>query len=286
MILEYWAVRYRPTPMSLTCYGVGIIVNDPVNFELDYRMVSKNSGTVPRELLDANMSEYLKEFFKHAKSLNAHKHPALEYDRPLDARSVLNQAVRNWNNHLEVIGPRKVESESVAAALTLLSETHLGIAERKAKPHKRTEVREALFRKYSERELIKPLMSRNPDLLLPKRLDRRFDLAIVKDQIFELDFTFSFAGEPTPNVQNAADSWSLRLNEIRNGQARIDLESAPVLPVPSDVPIVAAVHPALSPRQKELFQRSTETWSELDVKIVGINSLTAHAIELEKRIAS
>lgn len=285
MIFEYWTISYRPAPMSLTRYGIGLVVRDPVSLKLDYQILPRNSKIAPKTVTSSLPVQQLEDFLKLTKSLSTKEHPTFEYDRAFDARSLLNHAVKNWNNHLEAIGPHSVESESVEAALSLLSETHLRLSERQTEPRKKRVVRDALLQEYENSQLIKPLISRDPDLLLPKKLDRKLDLAIVNDQILEIDFTFNFAGEPNNNVQNAADSWALRLNEIRSGNACLSLAPGQDLSVPKNVPIVAAVHPAVSSDQKRLFRRSTETWREMDVKIVALNAIPEHAHQLEKRIA-
>ena len=209
-----------------------------------------------------------------------------EFEFPLDPKAYLERATKLFQNHLIVRGPKYVEHESLEKALGFLFETLVSEKAGKSGPQKRTIVKEAIMSEYSSRARIQPLLVPEPMLFLPNELDREMDFAVIKGEIFELDFAFNFGGDPTKAVRAHADSWALRVDEIRNGKAKLGLGDSERVVVNSDVPVTAVIYPPTGARQKELFEKSTVLWRSLGIRIVNYHSLTTHAEQLEERIAS
>lgn len=286
MIYHYWTISYRPAPMSLSVYGIGVVVGDPETGEFKHKTVPRSASRVPLRQGRDVIHDAVAEFVHELDRLQIPANNPIQFSTPMDPRSFLNRATTLFQNHLIVRGPMIVEHESLVAAVDFLFETLVEEKPTETRPQKRTIVKRAILSEYESREIISSLTVEDPTLLLPNELDRDLDVAVLGEEIYELDFAFNFGGEPNRAVRDYADSWALRVTEIREGRASIEINESNRIKVGSEVPVTAVIYPPSTEKQQELFRMSTALWRELNIDIVDFRHLPSHASSLASRIAS
>lgn len=283
MRFDYWTVQFRPSPFSLTVYGIGVIAQDPNSHRSGYRKHTAQGLGVPKlhaQELALEVGDVLFESLDSVSTANA----TLEVAEGLDVASYLNRSVDLMNNSLVIEGPFSVEHDSLEDALELLHRAFVEPQKRVPKKRKLTVVRELLISEYRSKDSLEDKLALDPVLETADR-EKKLDFAVHQgSEIYEISSAFNFQVEDNSGLLNAADSWAYRISELRKEGGRLKVPEHDVIGVLADVPVVAVFYPPKTRTQKEVFSMCDTTWKRLGIEAVPFDGVSSHANELAARV--
>lgn len=283
MRFDYWTVQFRPSPFSLTVYGLGVIAQDPRTGHSGYRKHTAQGLGVPKLQAQDLALEMAGVLFGSVDSVRADS-ATLEISDGLDIASYLNRSVELWNNSLIVDGPFSVEHDSLNEALELLHRAFVEPQKRAPRKRRLTVVRESLINAYRAKDTLEEKLSIDPVLETSDR-DKKLDFAVLEGkEIYEISSAFNFQVEDNSGLLNAADSWAYRISELRKEGGLLKIPENEGIRVSSQVPVVAVFYPPRTREQNEVFSMCELTWKRLGVETVPFERIPSHADELASRV--
>lgn len=209
----------------------------------------------------------------------------LELDERSTVRSRLALMARNAYNMIQY-GEERVADGTSAQSLADFLFDHLVVRDEPTRRMRRLpRLRQDILTAYHEMPEVSPLVQRRPILDAGAR-SGGVDLAVVGEEVYELNSAFSFQGQPTRQAQERVDAWSFRMERLRNDGGQLTLQSGRTLPVHDDIMIAAIVEMPRTSRQEELYQEVTAPWPSLGITEVTRDQLGIHARELEARLSA
>ncbi|MDK4311976.1 hypothetical protein QPX48_09350 [Corynebacterium accolens] len=285
MKIKYWTVQFRPHPVGLTVYGIAVVAHDPVTGKFAYKKVTNQTLNIPKHQGQESAQSLLDVFLGSIDALQAQSN-TLEISERLDLGAYLNWSSRNFNNALLVEGPFDVEDSSLEAALDLLWRFLLEPQRIEGSRKKKSIVKETALCEYRKKPLLAEKVYAKARLKSSGR-EKKMDIVVSdSDNVYELGSAFNFNATPDANKQNATDSWTYRISELRRRGGRLSLlGKEDSIEVRSDVPVVALYYPPNEGREREYFEECKKDWKRLEVEAIPIKKVASHADALAQRLA-
>ena len=219
MTQTYWTVSVKPSVSSLTRFGAGVIVFDPETNQLRHHVVTTKENHLFRGL---SSIEHVRDFVSSLDTLVAEQ-PTLELSAQFDIPSKVSQTARDWANEIVIDPPRLIEMDSVDAALAFLTNLYLNIELPKSKQTSLAALQSSIHAAYRKSPRISALLQPHPRLFT--RNDggsKKIDLAVADEaRVFELSESFNFQSTNRERLQDSVDAWTLHIERLRNGGARL-----------------------------------------------------------------
>lgn len=209
----------------------------------------------------------------------------LEVDDTATPRSYLSGRFRNAYGLIQYSDEGIADGQTATAVANFLFE-HLIARGMPARRHRRLpQLRRRVTDSYTEYPVIADHLISKPTLDAGAR-HGEMDLAVVGENILELNSAFSFRGQPTPQARERVDAWSFRMERLRNDGGHLRRGNSSSIRVAADTPIVAVVEMPETPLQVELYREVTAPWPGLDITPVTPDQLGVHARDLEARLTA
>lgn len=285
MLFKYWTVRLRPTPVSLTTFGAGVVVMDEVRGRVDSRFLKSNSTLYFSAEVANTAAPQLQLIQKQLKSLD-NPQASLDLGEDYQIANVLRTYSSEWNNMVIVDRERVISADSLEAALEILFREYVGEKVRVRRPQKVTQVRRTVRRAYEDSALICPLLIEKPRLVTIGN-NRTIDFAVRGEtEVFELNAAFNFATTGFEETQNKVEAWTWRIDHLRSKGGLLEAKDSDSFTIDEDTPVVATIYPPETERQREVYEESTEEWVNLGVEVVPYDRIDQHTRQLERLIAA
>lgn len=282
MLYRYWVVRYVPDVLRPDTAGIGVIVSGYEQGDQAYRFVQStldipSLGGNPQlamqalGALEADISLFASE---GALSLGTHR----------DLRGLVERVRRQNYGVLRIDAPGQIVDDSAQAAADVLYQRLIS-RRTNERPHRVTELRKTARRFYAsgtyarlkEHTWVTPTLSVH-------NAKEKMDLAVVADEVLEINSTFSFQGIPSSNLENRVQAWTFSMSKLRKSGGSLSKGST-LHELSPHVPIVVLADDPQTSKQRELFDRVTADWTDYNIEMIKPSWLDAHAGKLEQQLA-
>lgn len=285
MLIRYWVITVRPTPLSSHRIGVALVGQDAASG----RVLFKQPHNINRALTALGVSpDNLGSIHRLRHDVQAlqQTQSSLDLSHRLDTKSVLQHLASHWNNAVEVSPERVMSAESLEAGMDSLQEAILGVEQATPKKRKLTQVRNDVWGAFEEAVGTRAHLFSKPQITTAGDLSQELDIAVSADgAIVELNTSFSFGGQDQRSLKNLIDSWGWKIDKLRQEGARLTTTDNDVIPLAKDTPVSATYWEPKTEEQMESFALATNRWQNLGVEAVARDHIDQHARRLANRIA-
>ncbi|WP_368660512.1 hypothetical protein [Corynebacterium sp.] len=204
----------------------------------------------------------------------------LELDHRSTVPELMGRMQRQMHNVVRIDAPSVAAGRSVAEVADLMFALRIS-AEPGEKPQAGTRaVRRSMLQEYRGREHLRAALHIRPQLILGGRVSR-LDAAVVDDSVLEINRAFSFAVTPSSEVEDRTDAWTYRVEQLRRSGGTLISTQGQQWELGSDTPVCTVFEAPKSTEQRELFKQATSDWEELDIHMINVADIAAHADGLD-----
>ncbi|WP_030014358.1 DUF3037 domain-containing protein [Curtobacterium sp. S6] len=216
-----------------------------------------------------------------------HESPAeLEIDHSSTLRASIDSFARNAYGLIQFSDEGIADGQSAMAVADFLFDHLVSRGTPARREQRLTRLRRRITDTYSTRPTLARSLLSSPRLVAGPR-SAPVDLAVLDQNIIEINSAFSFQGEPNRHLLERIDSWAFRMKLLREGNGGVLQHGRePNVPVAPDTPIIAIVDPPQTSAQQELFQEVTAPWSQLEIQTLTSDQIGVHANDLERRLSA
>ncbi|APT93195.1 hypothetical protein CPHO_10180 [Corynebacterium phocae] len=284
MKFNYWTVRVKPTPASVTRLGVGVIVGDSENNSFGFRFLNTLGAklrTFPSSRGAQIQIAQLKKMLQDA----ANEEPTLDLQIKPSPRELLNLAVERWNNLVLIDPPNVVSANSLEEAADFLFDKLIFPGESRAQPER---VRATVKNCYRGEARLRQFLVSEPRLILSDWAEQKFDVGVVKeDQVLDLNRVLSLDTQSRSQLSESLQVFTYRMQEFREDGAELKVAKARLV-ISKDVPVVLTT-PAQDPAHTlehnlELLSTYQSPWANLGIKILEVEHLATHVASLAQKV--
>lgn len=286
MHYNYWTIQVRPTPMSISAIGIGVIVEDPATGDITHQFISN-----PRALLkpfpNSNIVVQKIRSLDHWLTERSNTPPTLELGEKLCTAAMLNRLARQWNNRISINPKDIVAADSIESAAKLLFDNLIDYGGASKSPKRADKVRNQLWATYSSKDPLRKLLVRKPEVLIDSDLESQFDLGVIRDgNILELNSAFQISHNATMSMQ----AWTWRVSNLRSSGAQLTLPNGTKVDVDNRAPIVAALWPSEDGKEDKKVNKQLapiiRQWDKLGIDYIDSDEVESHVALLSNRVAS
>ena len=289
MRFKYWTVRMRPTPMSISTIGVGVIVEDTQSGIINYQFVEDIKALLPHFPHQKAVKKQIEELRLWLPSDTFDQTPRLELSPNHTIPGIIDSLVIRWNN-LVVIDPSNIMSApSMEEAINLLFNKLIVFTSHQTPQSSNPlpELRSKVKKIYESHQAIRPLVKTKPVMVMVDAADESFDIGIIHDTCaYELNQGFSFQSIGQKQSQHRLEAWTWKIAllrsqgaELKTGGNHIELDCK--------TPIVVSYYPPPPESEigKTLMSKFMKQWDRLDIDHYNPDDFEAHVSELAAQVA-
>ena len=289
MRFKYWTVRMRPTPMSISTIGVGVIVEDTQSGIINYQFVEDIKALLPHFPHQKAVKKQIEELRLWLPSDTFDQTPRLELSPNHTIPGIIDSLVIRWNN-LVVIDPSNIMSApSMEEAINLLFNKLIVFTSQTSKSSKiLPELRSKVKKTYESHQAIRPLVKTKPVMVMVDAADEVFDIGIIHDTCaYELNQGFSFQSIGQKQSQRRLEAWTWKIALLRSQGAELKTGGNHHIELDSKTPIVVSYYPPPpeSEASKTLMSKFMKQWDRLAIDHYNPDDFEAHVSELAAQVA-
>ena len=286
MRFKYWTVRMRPTPMSISTIGMGVIVEDTQSGIIAHRFVKNIKAMLPYFPHQEAVKKQIEELRLWLPSDAFDQNPRLELNPNHTIPGIIDSLVTRWNN-LVIIDPSDIMSaSSIDEAINLLFNKLIVFTSQTSKsPKILPELRSKVKGTYESHPAIKPLVKTKPVMVMVDAADEVFDIGIIHDtHIYELNQGFSFHSIDQKQSQHRLEAWIWKISLLRSQGAKLEIRGNHI-ELDRTTPIIVSYSSPESEIGKTLMSKFMRQLDKLDIDHYNPDDFKAHVNELAAQVA-
>ena len=288
MRFKYWTVRMRPTPMSISTIGVGVIVEDTQSGIIAHRFVKDIKAMLPYFPHQEAVKKQIEELRLWLPSDVFDQNPRLELNPNHTIPGIIDSLVTRWNN-LVIIDPSDIMSApNMEEAINLLFNKLIVFTSQTSKSSKiLPELRSKVKKTYESHPAIKPLVKTKPVMVIADAANESFDIGIIHDtHAYELNQSFSFQSIRQKQSQQRLEAWTWKVTLLRSRGAELKIDGD-YIELDCKTPIIVPYYPPPPESEdgKILMLKFMRQWDRLDIDHYNLNNFEAHVNELAAQVA-
>lgn len=286
MRFKYWTVRMRPTPMSISTIGVGVIVEDTQSGIIAHRFVKDIKAMLPYFPHQEAVKKQIEELRLWLPSDVFDQNPRLELNPNHTIPGIIDSLVTRWNN-LVIVDPSDIMSApSMEEAINLLFKKLIVFTSQTSKSSKiLPELRSKVKKTYESHQAIRPLVKTKPVMVMVDAADEVFDIGIIHDtHIYELNQGFSFHSIDQKQSQHRLEAWIWKISLLRSQGAKLEIRGNHI-ELDRTTPIIVSYSSPESEIGKPLMSKFMRQLDKLDIDHYNPDDFEAHVSELAAQVA-
>lgn len=289
MRFKYWTVRMRPTPMSISTIGVGVIVEDTQSGIINYQFVEDIKALLPHFPHQKAVKKQIEELRLWLPSDTFDQTPRLELSPNHTIPGIIDSLVIRWNN-LVIIDPSNIMSApSMEEAINLLFNKLIVFTSHQTPQSSNPlpELRSKVKRTYESHPAIKPLVKTKPVMVIADAANESFDIGIIHDtHAYELNQGFSFQSIGQKQSQQRLEAWTWKIALLRSQGAELKTDGDHI-ELDCKTPIIVPYYPPPPESEdgKILMLKFMRQWDRLDIDYYNLDNFEAHVNELAAQVA-
>ena len=286
MRFKYWTVRMRPTPMSISTIGVGVIVEDTQSGIINYQFVEDIKALLPHFPHQEAVKKQIEELRLWLPSDAFDQNPRLELNPNHTIPGIIDSLVTRWNN-LVIVDPSDIMSApSMEEAINLLFNKLIVFTSQTSKSSKiLPELRSKVKKTYESHQAIRPLVKTKPVMVMVDAADEVFDIGIIHDtHIYELNQGFSFHSIDQKRSQQRLEAWIWKISLLRSQGAKLEIRGNHI-ELERTTPIIVSHSSPKSEIGKTLMSKFIRQLDKLDIDHYNLDNFEAHVNELAAQVA-